>query len=55
MTPNQALAFAKKSGIVLESGRGSAVSLAEAIAGGLIRGSWWAHPKANETREDLFA
>ncbi len=44
MTPRQALAFVRRHGIVLESGRGPVPSLAEAIAGGPIRGSWWAHP-----------
>ena len=48
MTPKQALAFVKTHGVVLESGRGPVPSLAEAIAGGLIRGSWWGHPKGNE-------
>jgi hypothetical protein len=46
MTPKQALAFVKAHGVVLESGRGPVPSLAEAIAGAPIRGSWWAHPKA---------
>jgi hypothetical protein len=47
MTPKQAIAFVKASGVVLESGRGQVPNLAEAIAGAPIRGSWWAHPKAN--------
>jgi hypothetical protein len=47
MTPKQALAFVKANGVVLESGRGPVPNLAEAIAGGPIRGSWWAHPRAN--------
>jgi hypothetical protein len=47
MTPKQAIAFVKANGVVLESGRGPVPSLAEAIAGAPIRGSWWAHPKAN--------
>jgi hypothetical protein len=46
MTPKQALAFVQAHGVVLESGRGPAPSLAETIAGAPIRGSWWAHPKA---------
>lgn len=45
MTPKQALAFVKTNGVVLESGRGPVPSLAEAITGERIRGSWWAHPK----------
>ncbi len=48
MTPKQAIAFVKTHGIVLESGRGSVPSLAEAIAGAPIRGSWWAHPKGSD-------
>lgn len=48
MTPQQALALVKKSGVVLESARGAAPSLAETVAGGPIRGSWWSHPKAND-------
>jgi hypothetical protein len=47
MTPKQAVAFVKANGGVLESGRGPVANLAEAIAGSPIRGSWWAHPKAN--------
>jgi hypothetical protein len=47
MTPKQAIAFVKVNGVVLESGRGPVPSLAQAIAGAAIRGSWWAHPKAN--------
>ena len=48
MTPKQALAFVKTNGVVLESGRGAAASLAEAVAGEPIRGSWWAHPKGHD-------
>lgn len=44
MTPKQAIAFVQKHGIVLESARGPAPSLAEVIAGGPIHGSWWSHP-----------
>jgi hypothetical protein len=47
MTPKQAIAFVKANGVVLESGRGAVPNLADAIAGAPIRGSWWAHPKAN--------
>ncbi len=46
MTPKGALAFVRRSGIVLEAGHGSVPSLAERVAGERIRGSWWAHPKA---------
>jgi hypothetical protein len=48
MTTRQAVAFVRKHGIVLESARGRVPSLAEAVAGGPIRGSWWAHPKGRE-------
>ena len=47
MTPRQAVAFVQKNGIVLESGRGPVPNLAETVAGGRIKGSWWNHPKAN--------
>jgi hypothetical protein len=45
MSPKEAIAFVKRHGIVLESARGPVPSLAEAVAGEPIRGSWWAHPK----------
>lgn len=45
MTPKAAIAFVKHHGIVLEAAHGPVPSLAEAIAGGPIRGSWWSHPK----------
>jgi len=48
MTPKQAVAFVKAEGVVLESGRGPVPSLAETITGEPVRGSWWAHPRANE-------
>jgi hypothetical protein len=53
VTPAQALAFVERHGLVLQSARvarhgpggGTLPSLAEAVAGGPIRGSWWGHPK----------
>ncbi len=39
------LAFVKKHGVVLASARGPVPSVAEAVAGEPIVGSWWAHPK----------
>ena len=45
MSPKQALAFVEKHGVVLQAARGPVPSLAEAIAGERIRGSWWGHPK----------
>jgi hypothetical protein len=44
MTSREAIAFIRKHGVVLESARGPVPSLAEAIAGGPIRGGWWSHP-----------
>jgi hypothetical protein len=37
--------------VVLESARGPVPCLAQAIAGGPIRGSWWAHPSAQRIFE----
>jgi hypothetical protein len=48
MTLRQALAFIRKHGVVLEAGRGPVPSVAEAISGEPVRGSWWAHPKSHE-------
>jgi hypothetical protein len=45
MNARQAIAFVERHGIVLEAARGPVPSLAEAIAGGPIRGSWWGHEK----------
>jgi len=48
MTAREALAFVNTNGIVLESARGLAPSLAATIAGEPIRGSWWKHRKASQ-------
>ena len=40
--------FVEKHGVVLESAPGPVPSLAEAIAGEPIRGSWWGHQKSRE-------
>jgi hypothetical protein len=48
VNPKQALSFVKKHGVVLQAARGPVPSLAEAIAGGPIQGSWWGHPKGQE-------
>lgn len=48
MNPKNALAFVRRHGVVLQAARGPVPSLAEVIAGGPIRGSWWGHPKAHE-------
>lgn len=47
MDRREALTFVKKHGVVLMSARGAIANLAEAIAGGPIRGSWWGHPKSH--------
>jgi hypothetical protein len=48
VSPKEALAFVKRNGVVLQAARGPVPSLAEAVAGGPIRGSWWGHPKGQE-------
>ena len=48
MSPKEGLAFVRRYGVVLQAARGPVPSLAEAIAGGPIRGSWWGHPKGHE-------
>ena len=51
MTLRQAAAFIRKHGVVLESAAGPVPSLAVAIAGGPIGGSWWSHPRSHEIFE----
>jgi hypothetical protein len=48
MNRKEVLAFVERHGIVLQAARGPLPNLAEAIAGGAIRGSWWGHPKGKE-------
>ena len=48
MTPGAALAFVKRHGVVLMAAKGPVPSLADRIAGGPFRGSWWGHPRARE-------
>jgi hypothetical protein len=45
--------FVKKHGIVLASASGPVPSVAEAVAGEPIVGSWWAHPKGRAIFEAL--
>jgi hypothetical protein len=47
------LSFVEKHGVVLASARGAVPSLAEAVAGEPIVGSWWAHPKGKAIFEAL--
>jgi hypothetical protein len=48
LSPEEALDFVERHGVVLQAARGPVPSLAEAIAGGPIRGSWWGHPRGRE-------
>jgi hypothetical protein len=48
VSPKEALAFVKERGVVLQAAHSSIPSLAEAVAGERIRGSWWGHPKGRE-------
>jgi hypothetical protein len=47
--------FVARHGVVLASARGPVPNLAEAVAGGPIRGSWWSHPKGSEIFRALGA
>lgn len=44
MNVRQALVFVERHGVVLESAKGPAPNLAEAIVGSPIQGGWWGHP-----------
>jgi len=48
MTPRQALDFIRYHGVVLQSANGFEPTLTVQVVGGLIRGSWWGHPKSHE-------
>jgi hypothetical protein len=48
MDARQAIAFVRKHGVVVESASGPVPSLAAAVAGAPIRGSWWAHAASHE-------
>src|SRR2546427_9897386 len=48
MTPRGGLAFVRRNGIVLEGGRGPVPNLAEAVAGGPIRGNRGGHAKGKQ-------
>lgn len=47
MTFNQAMTFIREHGIVLSAARGPVPRMVDAIAGEVIHGSWWAHPKSH--------
>jgi hypothetical protein len=44
----EARRFVERHGIVLQAARGPVPSLAEHVAGGPIRGSWWGHPRGKD-------
>jgi hypothetical protein len=48
VTVDEALQFIRTHGVVLESGTGPVPSLASAIAGESIHGSWWGHARGRE-------
>jgi len=48
MNAQEAIDFVRAQGIVLESARGPVPSLAEAIAGEALQGSWWSHPRGKD-------
>ncbi len=48
MTSRGALAFIRRHGVVLEGAHGPVPTLAEAVVGAPIRGSWWGHAKGHE-------
>jgi hypothetical protein len=48
MTSEDALSIVRTQGVALESGAGPGTSIAEAVAGVPIRGSWWAHARGRE-------
>lgn len=50
-----ALGFVVEHGVVLASARGPVPSVAEAVAGEPIRGSWWAHARSHDIFRALTA
>ena len=48
MTSDEAIAFVRRHGVVLESARGPVPNLADTVAGEEIAGSWWGHPRGDE-------
>jgi hypothetical protein len=47
-SPMEELDWLREQGVVMQSARGPVPSLAERVAGGPIRGSWWGHPSGHE-------
>jgi hypothetical protein len=48
VTTAEAIEFVRRHGVALESAAGPVPSLAAAVAGRPIRGSWWAHERGRE-------
>jgi hypothetical protein len=48
MTSQRALNLVKKEGVMLEAAQGPVPNLADLVAGGSRRGSWWTHPRGRE-------
>lgn len=48
MTAGEAIAFVRQHGVVLEAAQGPVPSLAAAVAGAPVQGSWWGHPRGRE-------
>src|SRR5438046_6271869 len=48
MTADEAMVFVREQGVVLVAAKGAVPRLTEAIVGGPIKGSWWAHPKSHQ-------
>ena len=48
MTADEAVKFVATHGVVLESASGPVPSLAAAIVGAPVRGSWWGNPRSHE-------
>ena len=48
MNEREALELVEQNGIMLESARGKTSSLAAQIAGEVVSGSWWGHPKSDQ-------
>ena len=47
MTIDNPVEFVRIHGVVMETAKGPVPTLAHAVAGEPIRGSWWSHPKAH--------
>jgi len=48
VTAEEAIAFIRRHGVVLEAGSGPVPSLVEVIVGTPVRGNWWSHPRGME-------